>query len=210
MKRLHERNAHECFTFHRDREKERIYETDSCQADRVQRSRRMVARVLESMKAPDAAHTFFTIIEAGCGMSDIGGYFSMGHKVIGIEANPTHALSCMKRWEHMDVRDGNIETMEPVECDVLILCETLEHLADPMDFCKRWLPKARHVVISCPINGDLQNDASGGEHTWSINEGDFTDFFKVGGHEIREIERFEMGCYRCWLAAGQRKETANG
>lgn len=209
MKRLHERTADEQYAFHRDREKERIYETDSCQAERIARSRRMVARVLDGMKVVDAAHTFFTVVEVGCGMSDIGGYFSMGHKVIGVEANPTHALSCMKRWPHMDVRDGNIETMEPMECDVLILCETLEHLANPMEFCKRWLPKARYAVISCPIDGDLKGDASSTEHTWSINAGDFTDFFKAGGHDLREIERFEMGCYMCWLAWSQRKEQAN-
>lgn len=206
MKRLHEHSAEEVFAHHRDLAVERIYETDSVQADRIQRSRRMIARMLEVMKTPDSAHTFRHIVEPGCGFADIGGYFSQGHHVTGIEANPNHALACSKRWPWMTVKPGNIEATKPMDCDLLILCETLEHLAEPMAFCQLWLPKAKYAVISCPIGGDLQGDISGGDHVWSFSESDFTDFFQVGGHEVREIERFQMGSYTVFLGWGQRKE----
>lgn len=219
MIRLHDKTAQEIFEHHRNLAVERIYDTDDIQKDRIQRTRRMVARVLEAMKGQATGHAFYKVVEPGCGMGDISGYFSQGHKVLGIEANPTHALSCAKRWPWMEVRDGNIETREPVEADLLVLCETLEHLAEPMEFCKRWFPKARYSVVSCPINGDLHfqkggghemADLSAGDHTWSVDESSFTSFFAEGGHEVREIERFEMGSYNCFLAWGQRKEQENG
>jgi len=132
----------------------------------------------------------------GCGVLDISGPFSDYHEVIGRECHEGCAQDAVKTYPKAIVSVGAIEEVLPFSCDVLVLCEILEHLEDPLKLIARWLPRARAVVISHPLNGDIQHDFSGGDHCWSYNDADHMEWFAVGGHRVIETQRFEMGSYR--------------
>jgi hypothetical protein len=219
LRRLHEKPAEEAFAHHRDNVPERVYEHDPTQSVRIAKSRALVALALQFLRGTEQVLKPKRIIELGCGTADISGYFSWGHRVKGYEACPTHFPKTALRWPHMIVPEGkdepdrgliqaNIETLEPEACDILILCETLEHLGDPVGVCGKWLPLAKYAVISSPCRGDFvgegrnaqQADASGGEHVWSFDPQDFKDFLRAGAHQVLKHEEFLMGaCYNIWL-----------
>ena len=59
---------------------------------------------------------------------------------------------------------GPIEkTIDRIEdCEMFVLCETLEHLDDPLDVLKRIREKTRSLVLSTPENEQAENE----QHYW--------------------------------------------
>jgi hypothetical protein len=193
MKALQQRSAEDGLNFHRST-KARVYSEDDVQKERIERSRKMVDACV-------AGRSGLRIVELGCGTLDISGPFSTQHVVYGVECNPEAARIASERWPHAHV---NVISLQPEACDVLVLCEFLEHIPDPCELVKAWLPLAKQVVISHPLNGDLTGDLSGGEHQWSFNEGDFANWFWLGGHELVGYEVFTMSDYQIILGRGRR------
>lgn len=141
------------------------------------------------------------ITELGCGTCDISGSFSFRNDVYAYDCNPEALEIALDRFPLLKAT-GPIPEAEP--CDILILCEFLEHIPDPLTLIKAWLPLAGEVVISHPLNGDLVRDLSGGEHQWSYNEEDFKRWFAIGGHEVIHQEIFQMGGYEIIIGRGKR------
>src|SRR5947207_2948638 len=112
----------------------RVYEDDPIQAPRIKLAREMVAKELDRMRT-EVGHQRRHIVELGCGTADISGWFSMGHSVIGFESSPESALQANRRWPWMSVSIVNVQAPFHQPCDILILCEILEHLPDPMALC---------------------------------------------------------------------------
>lgn len=174
----------------------RVYETDGCQADRIRRSRELLT------KCPGTS-----IVELGCGTADISGPQSSppyGKMVIGIDV-------CQPALNEAKRRFPNIITVcspIPQECsfkgDILVLCETLEHLENPLDLCINWLPWFSNVIISHPLNEPMGCGLSAGEHQWSYDEADFERWFRVGKHTMLEKQIFKMGDYTVILGLGMR------
>lgn len=206
MKRLHERSPEQAHEKHLHTP-ERTYSEDSIQAPRIRAARGTVVTILEELDKNKPAHEMKKIIELGCGMGDICGWFSSGHWCEGWESSAEIGLKCVRRWPLLVVHVGDIQKLAPQSCDILILCEILEHLADPAALCAAWLPLAKHAVISSPLEGDLTGDLSGGEHTWSFTESDLRGFLASGGHEPLHHVVLAMGGYNIWLAASQRQEA---
>jgi hypothetical protein len=144
-------------------------------------------------------------VELGCGVADISGVFSWGHNVLGIDCNAQCIVEAGRAWKWMKVLVGDITEAPAVDSDILILCEVLEHLADPMAVVERWMPKAKYCFLSSPLDGDRGADHSGGEHSWSFEEKDFHDFFERGNHELLLTEKFQMGPYTLFMALGKLK-----
>lgn len=165
------------------------------QPDRVARARALIADLLPSNS------NIATIVEPGCSTGDISGYFSADHHVIGIDVTPGAAQSARERWPGMHIKEQRIEDIAPMRCDILVLCEFLEHITEPVAFAQAWLPLARYVIIGHPLVGD-GNDPEPG-HVWAYDLADFANWFALGGHRMMGIERFEMGPYRMALGWGE-------
>jgi hypothetical protein len=190
---LKQRDAEAGLAFHQTSEA-RVYFDDEVQKPRIQRSREALQKSLGALKN-------CRIIELGCGTLDISGPFSVEHRVCGVECNLEAGRIACERWPGAIL--NNI-SLQPESCEALVLCEFLEHVADPFSIVRDWLPLAKTCVISHPLNGDLTDDLSGGEHQWSFDESDFANWFSLGGHRLIEHEVFKMGGYQIILGRGER------
>ena len=166
------------------------------QWDRVNRAREYIAKIIALSGIQRVK-----IWEPGCSAGDIAGHFSRLHDAYGCDVVPAAVAATRERYPKMHVEEAIAETIEPQECDILVLCEFLEHIADPIDFARRWMPLAKYVVIGHPLVGDGYDPEEG--HMWAYNDNDFINWFPLGGHELVEACEFPMG-YRMVLGWGRR------
>lgn len=145
-----------------------------------------------------------TIVELGCGSADISGPYSKTAimrggltihpaRVIGIDVVPQSAISVPARFPKVEVIIGEVEKMQPIECDLLIMCEFLEHVDDPIKIVTDWLPLAKWAIIGHPINEPDPPYETG--HIWSYAIEDWEAWFEMGGHHRWERILFPMGYY---------------
>lgn len=185
----------------------RVYSMDQIQHVRIGHARQAVRKLLLHMRDNSyTAHTMKTVVELGCNTCDISGPISMGHKVDVWEVSPKCTEYIARTYPWVTIHCEDIETATPIPADLLILCEILEHLTDPNELVKKWLPNARYALISSPLNGDLTGDLSGGEHVFSFSEADFQNFIAIGGHQVIEQFAFQMGQYTIKMMATKRKD----
>lgn len=170
----------------------RIYEIDDVQKERIERSRKLLNNCIGGRKG-------LRIVELGCGTLDISGPFSKDQLVYGVECNQEAVQVASERWPEAHL---NVLSLDSEVCDIIVLCEFLEHIENPSELVANWLPKATHCVISHPLDGDLKGDLSAGEHQWSFSREDFVNWFTVGGHSLIESEVFTMGGYEIILGRG--------
>jgi Methyltransferase domain len=176
----------------------RVYADCSIQKWRIEKARHYVKMAMLEL-GPGVK----TIVELGCGVMDISGPFSRAaHEVIGVDCNPAAIIEAKKLYPEVVGSLSAIEDVEPFECDVVVLCEVLEHLYDPESLVRKWLPNAKACVISHPLDEPLDSGLSAGDHCWSYSEGDLRNWFAVGGHNQREGEKFQMGSYTIRIARG--------
>lgn len=180
----------------------RIYTEHPLMADRIKRSVKCAQDALASLGRSER-----TVLELGCGTGDISGQLAWACSVGGFDCHPLAIQKANERWgKYLALYcQAEIEDVEPTQVDLLILCEILEHMHDPVSLVKKWLPHAKTVLISHPIDGDLGGDISGGDHQWSLDVEDFCRWFRIGGHEIQAPEIFEIGQYRIALAWGRNQ-----
>lgn len=143
------------------------------------------------------------IVEPGCSAGDISGPFADRAQVIGIDVVPAAVKLARERYPKMMVIEGIADDMPPVECDILVLCEFLEHITDPVAFVRGWLPLAKFVVIGHPLN-----DPGGAEpgHVWSYTYDDYLDWFRIGGHGVIETHLFSGPFPEMVMGIGQREK----
>lgn len=141
------------------------------------------------------------IVEPGCSAGDISGPYSENHDVYGIDVTPGAANAARERYPKMRVDCVAAEHVDPIDCDILVLCEFLEHIVDPVGFAKAWMPRARNVIIGHPLVGDGHDPEAG--HLWAYNDADFLSWFPTGGHELKTAWQFDMG-YRMVIGRGER------
>jgi len=156
------------------------------QHDRVMKARGIIEMILSEM-GPGR----YRIIEPGCSAGDIGGHFSTEHEVIGYDVVPAAVAATHERYPEMSVTQAIIEDIEPTACDILVLCEFLEHIDDPVAFVKAWMPLARFVVIGHPLVKDGWDPEEG--HIWAYYPEDFAAWFPMGRHKLGEAWTFQMG-----------------
>jgi hypothetical protein len=199
MKRMKERTLLEGIRHHQINPV-RVYSEDEWQAERVNKSRSAVESALRLSQGGDIPHT---IVELGCGTADISGFFSKKHNVVGVECHEKAAAKARSRFPTMQVQLGIIEEIEPRDSDILVLCETLEHLDNPLAVVSSWLPKAKFSVISHPLDEPLDASWSGGDHVWSYGTTDFLNWFTVGQHQLIHSQTFQMGVYTIIMGVGR-------
>lgn len=177
----------------------RVYEGDWAQGPRIQKARELAGRALGELGNREAH-----ILELCCGTADISGQFSAEHRVTGVDCNQAAIEEANRRFPEGLWRGLAIPADYPEATDLLILCETLEHLEDPKKLVAAWLPLAKHCVISHPLDEPMGCGLSVGDHQWSFDMADFLSWFAVGGHELVEYELFEMGGYKAVIGRGRR------
>lgn len=168
---------------------------EDTQHDRVRRARELVAKILP--QCPPRAK----IVEPGCSAGDISGWFSEDHDVEACDVVPAAVAATRERYPLVKVEQCLAEDWAPRECDILILCEFLEHIDDPVAFVQAWLPLAKFVIIGHPLVEDGWDPEEG--HIWAYWEQDFVDWFTMGGHLLRELFTFPMG-YHMVMGWGER------
>lgn len=178
----------------------RVYQQDPTQRPRIERTRMMLERAVA--RGPRR------IVELACGTADISGPFADQHGVMGVDCHEAALAVAKQRFPQAKFLVSSIEACDPMACDVLVLCETLEHLCEPNRVVSDWAPEAKQVLISHPIDEALGSGVSAGEHRWSFSADDFEWWFKLGGHSIVEREEFQMGAYRIFLARGIHNGTS--
>lgn len=166
------------------------------QTYRVEKARLFVKSALATL--PEMP----TIVEPGCSAGDISGPFAGRAQVIGIDVVPAAVKLARERYPGMMVIEGIADDMVPMECDVLVLCEFLEHITDPVAFVEDWLPRAKYVVIGHPLN-----DPGGTEpgHVWSYTYEDYLNWFRIGGHDMIETHLFSGPFPEMVMGIGQTR-----
>lgn len=211
MKRLQDLGPDQIFAKYRDAQP-RVYETDSQQSDRIRRARQTLLAALKGLDPVPETHKRSRIIELGCGLAEISGYYQKSHNVNGYDASPHSIKAAQKKYPDADFMWADCQKLKAERCGVLVMCEFLEHVHDPLDICGRWLPLAEFCVMSSPFEGDFKkgtgefSDISGGEHIWSFDDLDFLRFLSVGGHELIGEDTFQMGSYKIRIQLSHRKK----
>lgn len=166
------------------------------QAARVDKARKIISGILATQVGRRG------IVEPGCSAGDISGFFSDEHEVMGFDVVP-HAVELAKqRYPKMSVFQAPVEAVKPIPCDILVLCEFLEHVLDPVALVKDWLPLARFVVIGHPLVRDGVDGEAG--HTFAYDDDDFQGWFQLGGHKLQQAWTFPMG-YEMIIGWGRRE-----
>lgn len=178
----------------------RIYEKDGCHGDRITKAREAVELALKLADSPDP-----WICELGCGTGDISGHFTDRAKALLVDCNIEALKIVQQRFPLALTNVGPIDSFKPFKATVVVMCEILEHLQDPLSVVEKWLPMSEYAVISHPIDEPADSPLSAGEHQWSFNDFDFQLWFSMGNHELIERETFRMGSYTIALGVGKRK-----
>lgn len=163
----------------------RAPEFDKEQAGRVALARFLIDKII----AFDGGKEL-TIIELGCGAGDVSGPYSRDHKVIGYDVTAMSEVSCARRWPSMQYYRAPVETIAAYECDILVMTEFLEHVADPVDIVHGWLPLAKWSIIGHPLYEPDPPFEPG--HIWSYTRDDWRHWFQIGGHQWLEEFRFPI------------------
>jgi len=176
---------------------------DEGQPGRVAKAREYVSRLLYELDLGRPA----VIREIGCGAGDISGRFSWDHEVYGYDVVPLAEDVVAERFPKMHFQLIEAERVTPAKCDILVLCEVLEHLHDPLKIVDAWLPLAKSVVIGHPLNEPEPYVDPG--HIWRYDKEDYENWYIVGGHTMVETVQFSMGPFpEMVLGYGKRRGSA--
>jgi SAM-dependent methyltransferase len=178
-------------------------EFDQGQPGRVDLARFLIEKIL----VKDLLRRPLRIVELGCGAGDVSGPFSKhgslyttrgeipldGIEVVGIDVVPVAKEKCNARWPDMEFILADVQDVEPIDTDILVMTEFLEHLADPLAVARAWMPRTKWAVIGHPLNEPDPPYEHG--HSWSYDMDDFLGWFALTPMPIWEVFRFPMGYY---------------
>lgn len=175
-------------------------EFDQGQPGRIDLARFLIEKIL----LKDLRRRPLRIVELGCGAGDVSGPFSLndmmyvsprgaidtyGIEVVGIDVVPIAKEKCAARWPDMKFILSAVEDVEPMDCDILVMTEFLEHVADPISIASRWMSRAKWAVVGHPLNEPDPPYEHG--HAWSYTMEDFHRWFSFGPMPIWEV--FQIG-----------------
>jgi len=130
------------------------------------------------------------IFEFGCAALSLSGKYSSIADVYGVDCNRGYIPIVESRYPDCKLIIDAVETFTPEKVDILVLCEILEHLVDPMGLLKRLLPLARYAIISHPIDEAITPNRSINQHYWSFSEEDLDRWFYENNYRILIREGF--------------------
>lgn len=183
MQRMKERTDEEQLAIHQANDYSPVWE--EAHEHRIWLARKFVADAIKTFDRP------VTIVDLGVGSGDISGPFSEENRVIGIDLVNDSKGVCAERFPRLEHVLSTLEDAPVVGCDILIACEVLEHLADPVKIYRKFAEQATAVVVGHPLNEpDPSVDFF---HLWRYDIYDFRDWFIRSGHKLRTFEIFGLG-----------------
>ena len=191
------------FDFHRKIEP-RIYESDPTHESRIVFSRKLLK---DAIKLFPIDRWPLQILELGCGTADISGPEHGVHEVAGVDCNTAAIKIAESRFPLGTWQCSAIEDVQPsLPRDILVLCETLEHLDNPVEIVGRWFPFCEVAIITHPLGESANREIGGAEHVWhSLTDEDLSRWALIGGHSILRKEHFTVGGYRFGALISKRK-----
>lgn len=192
MRRLNMRTHHEMVEYNlRDGRSPIFAET---QASRIEMARKLAAAQLTK------EHSM--IVELCCGSCDISGFFSEDHVVTGVDVVPASRDVVAERWPRVSFIFDRVERVAAFPCDLLVLCETLEHVTDPIQLVSDWGRMAQAMLISHPL---YEWPAIEPGHVWSYDDADFNNWFTIAGMEVVDAYTYDMGPFpKMIIGTGRR------
>jgi len=181
MQRMRDRSDEEQLAIHVENNLAPVWEVDH--RPRIDRVRRYIDAAIASFDRP------VTIIDLGVGSGDTSGRYSDTHRVIGIDLTDDSRRVCADRFPRMEHILSPIETAPVEDCDILVACEVLEHLASPVQAYRRFADRSTAVVIGHPL--DEPDPSSELFHLWRYGMDDFQAWF--ADHPIVDYDVFAMG-----------------
>lgn len=133
------------------------------------------------------------ITELGCGAGDISGPYAKDHIVNGYDIVPAAQAECEKRWPEMIFHLEDVGTVAPFESEILVMCEFLEHVVNPIAIAHQWMWKSKTAIIGHPLHEPDPPFEPG--HIWSYNKADWRGWALNNGHQIIQEITFPMGPY---------------
>jgi len=183
MQRMKERTDEEQLAIHQANDYSPVWE--EAHEHRIWLARKFVADAIKTFDRP------VTIVDLGVGSGDISGPFSEENRVIGIDLVNDSKAVCADRFPRMEHVLSTLEDAPVVGCDILIVCEVLEHLVDPITVYRKFAEQASVVIVGHPLN---EPDPSVEFfHLWRYDMDDFRSWFLRSGHDLREFEIFGLG-----------------
>ena len=145
------------------------------------------------------------ISELGCGVLDISGpYAAEKARVTGYDFNKQCVIRARNEYKSSIVNLIDLKDVESIDCDILIACEVLEHMQDPVSTIKRLSKNAKYLIISHPINEGPGSKITNGIHCWCFSEFDFKEWFHANGFNIIESEYFDNGKLHSMIGIGTK------
>lgn len=189
--------------FHRKIEP-RIYDCEPAHEARITLSRKLLT---EAIRLFPMERWPLQILELGCGTADISGPEHGVHEVAGVDCSAGAIEKAVERWPLGTWQCSSIEDVKPsLPRDILLPCETLEHLDNPVEIVGRWFPYCEMAIITHPLDESPQREIGGGEHAWhSLNDDDLCRWALIGGHAILRKEHFMMGGHRFGFLVSRRR-----
>ena len=170
------------------------------QTDRVDRTKTVIQHIIDT----EFDGRKVVINEPGCSAGDISGPFAQqGHYVWGCDVSPAAYEATKQRYPAMDVQQIVVQDIEPKTCDILVMCEFLEHIDSPLEFVKSWSEYAECMVISHPVMEDAKDPEEG--HVWSYYPNDIVNWFVEADMYCHDLQRWPMGFYPMVLAWGRKR-----
>lgn len=209
MRRIGQRTEREALDYHLRRNDTPNFTVG--QPGRIDLAHFLIEKILKK----DLTRRPLRFIELGCGSGDVTGPYATTSKmvdvttygdrdpvyapvvgstmeieVIGIDVVPA-AVRARDRFPAMDIIISPVEELQPMECDLLVMTEFLEHVIDPEKIVRDWLPLAKWAIIGHPLDEPDPPYEAG--HNWSYTLQDWHRWFELGGHHVWERFLFPMG-----------------
>lgn len=199
MRRLWPRTRQEQIDYH-------LRRNDTPEFDKEQPGRVDLARFLiDKIIRKDLPGRELTIVELGCGAGDITGPYASVHGVHGYDVVPRAAEKYASRWPSATFHLGPVEDAEPIDCDILVMCEFLEHVDDPWSIVRAWMPRAHFAIIGHPLDEPDPPYETG--HIWSYALDDWEAWFSESNFHVWERFLFPMGYWKNMVMGhGSRKD----
>ena len=175
------------------------------QRDRVYKTRPYVQMAISLLRTEDP-NKKASIAEVGCGTMSISGPFSKFCDVHGYDCNAKSLEVAKVRYPKICRHVTTLDENTKVEGDILVMCEVLEHLRNPIPVVKSLMPQCKYAVITHPLNEPLTNKpARIGFHCWQYDLDDLMSWFSMTGYDILKYETFDYYTITTGIALGKKK-----
>jgi 2-polyprenyl-3-methyl-5-hydroxy-6-metoxy-1,4-benzoquinol methylase len=145
------------------------------------------------------------LCEIGCGVLDICGPYALDSAIVtGYDFHESSVKFGMLQYPCAKIYCQDINTITDIDCDILVACEVLEHIDDPVLLMHNITKSTKLLVISHPINELANSGITNGEHCWSYTEDDFDNWFIQNGFTIYSKEYFDNGRLHSLIGIGEK------